>query len=65
MVPTLDGTTLGSRIVLSPIDQPVDANLDAVVLDADQDGQVEVIGGDAASADGLKRLRTNLAPAGF
>lgn len=62
--PIADQGGLAARIVLSPLNQSADLDVDVIVLDANQDGQIEVIGGDRSANDGLRRLQTNLAPSG-
>lgn len=62
--PIVDNGALALRMVRSPLNQPIDVPLEVVVTDSDQDGLIEVIGGEVPSTSGLKRLRTNVAPPG-
>ncbi|MFK7740379.1 MAG: hypothetical protein AB8H80_08640 [Planctomycetota bacterium] len=58
--PVADGVSLSARLVVSPVAEGVDADIDAVVLDANADGQIEVVAGDRSGGQGLRRLRTNV-----
>jgi len=60
--PIGDSTGLAMRMVRSPLDQPVDQAIEAVVIDTDRDQQIEVFGGQRAATQGVQRLQTNLAP---
>jgi hypothetical protein len=50
---------LAARLVRSPLAQPVDHDVRVVVRDDDQDGVLEVIGGEVATPNGLRRMRAN------
>lgn len=58
--PVLDAAGVAARVVLSPIGAGADDEFDTVVLDVEQDGQIEVVGGSRAVNLGLRRMRTNL-----
>jgi hypothetical protein len=60
--PIGDSAGLALRMVRSPLDQPVDLPIEAVVADRDKDQLIEVTGGQRAVTAGLQALQTNIAP---
>lgn len=58
--PIVDAAGVAARVVLSPIDAGADEDFDTVVLDVEQDGQIEVLGGSRSVNLGLRRMRTNV-----
>jgi hypothetical protein len=60
--PIGDSAGLALRMVRSPLDQPVDLPIEAVVADRDKDQLIEVTGGQRAVTQGLQTLQTNIAP---
>lgn len=60
--PVASAGGLAATLVRSPLNEAVNVDVDCVVRDSDHDGVLEVIGGEQATTQGLKRVRANLRP---
>jgi len=58
--PIGQGGSFGARLVRSPLRDTIGAELRVVVDDRDLDGVLDVIGGEQATTNGLRRLQTNV-----